>query len=131
MTTRNVEIEDDLQERIDGAVEEIIDRAKEYLEDNPDKEYTEVYELIDDLDYDGTVHELIDSWVPIYTSEIRGLWYLYSDEFIQAYNDMGIGDGTEDNYQTIAIWCYLDQKVREELSDSTALEIMIEETQED
>ena len=129
MTKRTIEIEDDLQERIDGAVDQIVDRAKEYVKDNPDKEYDGICDLIDDLDYDGTVHEIIDSYVPIYHYNINGLWYLYSDDFQQAYRDYGIGDGTEDNYPQSAIWCYIDRAVHQELSDNEELQNIVDDTQ--
>lgn len=106
---RIIEIDDDLQERIDGAKDDVKRLAIEYFEENPD---IDAALEMEDLDYSGSVHEIIDGSVPIYTKEIDDLWYLYSDRFEEAYESAGIGDKTEDNWKGAAIYCHIDQEVR-------------------
>lgn len=50
--------------------------------------------LYGDLDYNGTVSELIDSAVPIYTAELNELAYFHHDAALQALRDQfGSVDG--------------------------------------
>jgi len=64
---KTVEINDTLQEHVDSAIEQVEEKLKEYLEENPDTD--EVPDISNDLDYYGSIHEIIDREVPIYTQE--------------------------------------------------------------
>jgi len=104
---RQVEIEDDLQERIDSLILDIKDNFIEYLKENPDiSDFDEYYQATGC----DSVHEIADSGTPIYYSNIDGLYYLYGDDFDEAYKNAGIGNGKEDNYKQVAIYCYLSEK---------------------
>lgn len=116
MSTRTVEIEDSLQERIDSAIEDVKQELIDYLESNPDKDETP--DLGNDLDYSGAIHEIIDSSVPIYTGEINDTWYLYGSECEEAFDYAGIGEKVDANWpcgdwRMPAIYCYIEQKVSE------------------
>jgi hypothetical protein len=109
MSKRTVEIDDDLQERIDTACEEVkayaIERMKEdELDEAPD---------FGDLDYSGQVHQIVDSSVPVYYSQIDGLWFLYSKKFEEAYKNAGIGDNPRENDGMTAIYFYIWEQVAE------------------
>lgn len=106
---RTIEIDDTLQSDLDGITEEIEERAREYLKENPDTEWADQHDMMSDLNYNGSIHEIVDSAVPIYTADINGLRYLYGSEFDQAYADAGIGDGSEDNHAAVTIYCYYSQ----------------------
>lgn len=107
---RTIDINDTLDERVESLQSEIKDLLIEYLDaNNPD----DSPDLYNDLDYDGRVFELVDSSVPIYTAEIDGLYYLYGNDLDQAYEEAGLGDGREDNYKQVAIYCYLERQVAE------------------
>ena len=111
MSTRTVDINDTLEERASDAIEAVSDLLIEYLKDNPDTD--ELPCLSNDLDYSGSVHEIIDGSVPIYTSEIEDTWYLYGSELEAAYEDSGIGDNPLENSGMVAIYCYIYEKVNE------------------
>lgn len=66
---RTITIEDTLQENVDQAIEETKDALLQYLNENPETE--DVPCLFDDINYNGTFHEIVDDCVPIYTSEIE------------------------------------------------------------
>ena len=108
---RNIEIDDTLQERVDSAIEDVKAELLNYLDQNPDTD--EVPCISNDLDYSGAIHEIVDGSVPIYTSEIEGLWFLYGSEFEEAYEDAGCGENPRENNGMAAIYYYIDQKVRE------------------
>ncbi len=108
---RTIEIEDNLQEIVDGVNEEVKDELLSFLEQNPDTDETP--DIGNDLDYSGRIHEIVDGSVPIYYSEIDGLYYLYGNEFDEAYGNAGIGDGSEDNHKQVAIYCYLEEQMYE------------------
>ena len=61
--------------------------------------------------------KICDSNIPIYSSDIDGLYYLYGNDFDDAYNRAGFGDGKESNYRQVAIYCYLSEKGFEYLGE--------------
>ncbi len=116
MSTRTIQIEDNL----DGIIQSAIDDTKElmlsFLDDNPDRaDDREPPCLSNDLDYSGSFHEIIDGAVPIYTKEIKDLWYLYGDDFERAFDDAGIGEKDDEKWpmgwKPAAIYCYIEQEV--------------------
>lgn len=107
MTERTVTIDDDLDERVSDVKSEILDNFKDYFKENEDMSDFDQYYQAQGCD---TVHEFTDSSTPIYYSDIDGLYYLYGDEFDDAYKNAGIGDGTEDNHRQVAIYCYISEK---------------------
>ncbi len=111
MTKRTIEIEDDLDETVQDVKDEILENFKEYFKeyfkDNSDISDFDTYYQAQGCD---SVHEIADSNTPIYYSDIDGLYFLYGNEFDEAYNNAGLGDGTEDNHRQVAIYCYLSEK---------------------
>jgi len=106
---RQIEIEDTLQERVESAQDDLQQMLIEYLNDNPDSE--DVPCLFNDIDYDGRFHELVDSSVPIYTSEIEDTWYLYANDLEQAYKNAGIGDNPREGDGMVAIYFYIQEQL--------------------
>jgi hypothetical protein len=107
-----VEIDDDLDERITCVKDDIKSQMLELAAENPDMSWRKLVDSLRD-----NVSEEVDSSVPIYTSAIDGLYYLYGDEFESAYQDAGIWDGTEKNHKQSAIYCYIEQQVNEWIED--------------
>ena len=116
MSTRTVEIEDSLQERVDSAIEDVKNELLGYLESNPDTDKTPC--INNDLDYSGAIHEIVDGSVPIYTKEIEDTWYLYSSELEEAYENAGCGDNPRENNGMAAIYFYIMDKVQEWYNDN-------------
>lgn len=116
---RTIELNDTLQERVDSAIEDVKAALLEYLKDNPDTEKTPDW---GDLDYSGTLHEIIDGAVPIYTHEIDTAFFLYGDTIETAFDNAGIGDKNDENWpngwKAAAIYCYIEQEVQEWFSDN-------------
>jgi hypothetical protein len=117
MVKRTIEIEDSLDEIIESVKSDIKDLAIEWIKDNEEKP-----DLYNDLDYDGSVHEIIDGSVPVYTYEIDNLFYLYGDEFEQAFDDAGIGEKEDKHWPSgwkpAAIYCYIEQEINEWYNDA-------------
>ena len=111
MTKRTIEIEDKLEEYCDSACDEVKDLLIEYIEEKGLEEGDEVPCLHNDLDYSGRVHEIVDGSVPIYTKEITDLWYLYSNEFEQAYENAGTGENPLEHNGMAAIYFYIHEYV--------------------
>ena len=111
---RQIEINDTLQETVDGAIEEVRAYMLEWLDEN---EPDDVPCLSNDLDYSGRVHEIIDGSVPIYTHEIRDLFYLHGNELEQAFDDAGCGEKDDSQWpmgwRPAAIYFYIQQQVGE------------------
>jgi hypothetical protein len=105
---RIIEIEDNLEETINDAKEELLDDFKAYFNDNQDIDDFDTYYQAQGCDM---AHEIADSNTPIYYSEIDSLYYLYGNEFDEAYSNAGIGDGTEDNHRQVTIYCYISEKL--------------------
>jgi len=105
MVKRTVEIDDTLEETVECVKYDLRHDFIDYLKENPEIEDFDEYYKDSDM-----IHEIVDSAVPIYYSEIDGLYYLYGDEFEEAYQNAGIGDGTEDNHRQVTIYCYLEEQ---------------------
>ena len=116
MSKRTVEIEDTLEDRVAGAIEEVEAELRRHLAENPDTDETP--DLGNDLDYDGAIHEIVDGSVPIYTREIEDTWYLYASELEEAYENAGVGDNPRENNGMAAIYFYIDQAVHEWYRDN-------------
>ena len=116
MTKRTVEIDDTLQDCVDEAIDAVKDELLSYLEENPGTDETP--DIGNDLDYRGMIHEIIDGAVPIYTAEIRDIFFLHGDDVEQAFDDAGIGTkedgpGWPMGWKAAAVYCYIDQQVHE------------------
>ena len=113
---RTIEINDTLPEILSALQTDVRWVLKCWIHDNA-KDEVLAGENIDtpcmshDLDDSGAIHELIDGAVPVYYSEIDGLWYLYKSEFLEAYEGMGIGEDPTENNGMAAIYCYLQQEI--------------------
>lgn len=111
---RTIEIDDTLQEHVDGAIEEVKEELLNYLEENPDT--NETPDISRDLNYSGRIHEIVDGSVPIYTKEIEDTFYLHGNEIEEAFDDAGIGEKKDEHWpmgwKAAAIYCYIDQEVR-------------------
>lgn len=110
---RNVEIDDTLNERVADAVSEVREDFVNYLSENVGMvEFDEYYQA------QGAekANEAADSNTPIYFSEIDGLYYLYGNELEEAYKNAGIGNGKEDNYRQVTLYCYISEKCHEYLN---------------
>jgi len=127
MVERNVKIEDDLQDRIDGVVEEVESLIENFLKENKDWD-GDSYELFNELDYNGGITELVDSATPIYYYNIDGLWYLYKNEFTEAYENAGIGNDPLENSGMTAIYLYIQEQVNEWFNDTMDIEDYKEES---
>lgn len=114
-----LEIDDTLQGCVDSAIEQVKEALAEYIKD--DANLTEPPDL-GDLDHNGRIHEIVDGSVPIYTQEIKDIMYLHGDDVNQAFDDAGIGSRDDEGWplgwEAAAIYCYIDQKVREWYSES-------------
>lgn len=107
---RQIEIEDSLPDRVESAIDDVKQELLNYLSENkPDS----LPDLGNDLDYSGTIHEIVDGSVPIYTKEIEDTWYLYASELEEAYENAGCGDNPRENNGMVAIYYYISEKVSE------------------
>lgn len=107
---RTIEINDVLQDQVDSAIEDVRQCLLDYLKEN---DCSELPDLGNDLDYDGSIHQIVDSAVPIYTYDIKCAWFLYENELTEAYENAGVGDDAHEGDGMTAIFFYIDQAVRE------------------
>jgi len=85
-----VQLTDRLPELIDSAWQDVTDLLREYFIANGG----DLPCLYNDLDYSGSVGEIIDSAVPIYTSELSELAYFHHDAAIAKLVEIfGSADG--------------------------------------
>jgi hypothetical protein len=108
---QTIEIDDTLPERVQSAINDVKEELLRFLESNP--EATELPCLNNDLDYDGSIHEIIDSAVPFHTYEIKCAWFLHDRELEGAYENAGIGKNPCENDGMTAIYCYIQEQVND------------------
>lgn len=106
-----VKMIDVLPDCIEGACDIIAETLQEYFNENC--EDSTLFPDWSDVDYNGGLHETIDSAVPIYYGEIRDAWYLHEDRIVEAYENMGIGDNPKENDGMAALFCYIEQECQE------------------
>lgn len=123
MTKITIEIDDVLPDCVQTA----IDGTREYLEDwlrDSDflkkSEYGQAPCLSNDLDYDGSIHEMVDSAVPHRTGEIEAAWFLHGRDLEDAYESAGVGDNPRETGGKAAIYFYIMQKVCDWYEDKAA-----------
>jgi len=118
---RTIEIEDDLDERIADIREDMKNDFIDFLKDNKDiEEFDDYYQQ----QGGDNIHDIVDSSTPIYYSNIDSLYYLYGDEFEEAYKNAGFGNGNEENHKQVAIYTYLEEQAHDYLRE---LEELFEE----
>jgi hypothetical protein len=113
--TNTATITDTLPEIIDSAWDEIIDVLKRYFTDYP----TEDCPDWGDLDYSGSLHEIIDSSVPIYNRQLDELAYFHHREALIALEErFGSRDGEWPLGQFAAgLYCLIDEACQERFND--------------
>ena len=107
---RTIEIDDNLQELVNGVTQELEEYAIGYVKEHGLDCDDSPPDLYDELDYSGGFHEIVDSFVPIYYSELDDLFYLHKNELVSAYEDAGIGDNPLEKEGMLAVYCYLEQQ---------------------
>jgi len=108
---RTIEIDDTLDNRVECAIDEVKAELENYLNNNPDTDSVPC--LNNDLDYNGSIHSIVDSSVPVYTHEIKTAWFLHGSELEEAYENAGVGDNPMENDGMAAIYFYIMDKVQE------------------
>ncbi|MDP2692308.1 MAG: hypothetical protein Q8O88_01550 [bacterium] len=111
---RTIEIDDNLNEIIDTAKQQLKDFLLEFKEDNPENKADgdKLNGVVSD-----EIHNIADTSTPIYNYDIDGLYFLYGNKFDDAYENAGLGDGREDNYKQLAIYCYIEQELNNCLAE--------------
>ena len=88
MRTYTVEIETDLSDLVSSAIEEIKDTISYlYLKDGSIDETMDKYSIVEVLEYDGTLHEIIDGSVPVYTAQLEALMFVHKQVLMEAFED--------------------------------------------
>ena len=124
-----LEVEDNLNELVQDCINEVQDwfyRKIKELKNIEKVDHQTIESLIDTLNYNGSLHSIIDTNVPIYTHELDTLYYLHKYKLEEAFEDCGIGDKSDyensENaplgFEGVAIFCYLELKVNEWLTST-------------
>lgn len=110
MPKRTIEIDDVLPDRVASAIESVEEELRDYIKENqPDA----VPCLSNDLDCDGSIHDIVDGAVPIYTRDIEAAWFLHGPKLEEAYENAGVGENPRENNGMAAIYFYIYEKVAE------------------
>ena len=100
-----VELDDDLEERLENAIEEAKDALIWYLDNNHDMPHS-----LSDFCND---HEIAGSATPCYTRDIETAWFLHANELEEAYENSGLGNNPREGDGTTAIYAYISQGLGE------------------
>ena len=119
MVVRTIEVNDSLSELVQCAIDEVkywFDYEIKNSKNIEKVDFEDVDSLIDALNYNGDLHQIIDSSVPVYTHELDTLYYLHKHKLNEAFENMGIGERSEyENaplgFEGAAIFCYIEEQV--------------------
>ena len=126
MKSYTIEIETDLSDLVSSTIEEVKRSIAWLLKENEIDETMSKYDIIDVLEYDGTLNEIIDGSVPVYTAQLKALMFVHEFDLMEAFNNAGICTVDEvlknpDSYilglEGVAIFCYIEQEVNEWIND--------------
>jgi hypothetical protein len=107
---KTVQTEDSLQDRVDSAINDVKVVLADYVKEN---QCDSLPCINNDLDYDGSIHQIIDSSVPVYTKGIKDIWYLHDHELEEAYEAAGCGENPWENNGMAAIYWYIHYKIND------------------
>ena len=126
MKSYTIEIETDLSDLVSSTIEEVKRSIAWLLKENEIDETMSKYDIIDVLEYDGTLNEIIDGSVPVYTAQLKALMFVHEFDLMEAFENAGICTVDEvlknpDSYilglEGVAIFCYIEQEVNEWIND--------------
>lgn len=126
MKSYTIEIETDLSDLVSSTIEEVKRSIAWLLKENEIDETMDKHDIIDVLEYDGTLNEIIDGSVPVYTAQLKALMFVHEFDLMEAFNNAGICTIDEvlknpDSYilglEGVAIFCYIEQEVNEWIND--------------
>lgn len=96
------------------------DQIKELIEykEIDINEIDDSYELREELDYDGSLHELIDGMIDIYNYDLRK-WSVDNYEYVEQAIDEGLCEGTSDFHKLIQCgqYVYYTEQANEALEE--------------
>ena len=80
-----------------------------------------VDDLIEYLNHNGDLDQIIDGCVPIYTNELKGLFFINETALIEAFENMGLGNRSDFEsgplgFEGVSIYCYIENSVNEWLN---------------
>ena len=114
----------EVKHSLDDLVKSAIDSVKEWFKlevenKNLNKEDNLTLDCLrDSIEYNGDLHNIIDSEVPIYTHEIRSLFFINEWALIEALEYSGFETSLlDDNYKQICIFSYIDNAVNNWVSE--------------
>lgn len=100
-----IELDDDLEERVENAIEEAKEALINYLDQYPNED------IPGSLDDFCDSHDIADSATPIHTRDIETAWFLHGNELERAYEDSGLGNNPRENGGQTAIYAYISQEL--------------------
>ena len=131
-----IELNNSLDDLVIMAINEIKEWYRYKVNETKDINKVDYENSLDDLieyiNYDGSLNEIIDGCVPIYTHDLKGLFFINEDALDEAFENMGLGVRSDyenkhnefegDNYplgfEGVAIYCYIENEINIWLSDS-------------
>ena len=93
---------------------DLIELIDNKLDNENIDDVTGYYELIEIIDFDGSLHQLIDSCIDIYNYDLR-LWAVDNYDYIELAIDEGLTEGVTDYHKLIQIgqYCYYRKNYHE------------------
>ena len=73
-------------------------------------------EILEYIRYNGDLDSIIDNTVPIYTHELKGLFFINESALIEAFENAGLGDRSEYQngplgFEGVSIYCYIEEQI--------------------
>tara|TARA_R110000824_G_scaffold340888_1_gene527357 strand:- start:1410 stop:1937 length:528 start_codon:yes stop_codon:yes gene_type:complete len=121
-----IEVPNSLDDLVISAINDVKEWFKESVKDKTINKVdfeNSLDEILEHINYNGSLNEIVDNTVPIYTYELKGLFFINEDALIEAFENSGIGNKSdfENNplgFEGVAIYCYIELEVNNWLSDN-------------
>ena len=120
-----IELNNSLDDLVVMAINEVKEWFKQSIEDKDILKSNDesLNDLIEYIRYNGDLDQIIDGCVPIYTHELKGLFFINEDALIEAFENSGIGVRSDfENgplgFEGTSIYSYIENEVNYWLSDS-------------
>ena len=116
--TETIKLNNSLDDLVISTIEDIKEFYKYSIEKKSIIKSNEepLEDIIEYIKYNGDLDSIIDNTVPVYTHELKSLFFINEYALIEAFENSGIGNKSEFEsgplgFEGVAIYCYIEEQI--------------------